>query len=209
MGFNDKLKESFVSGLIVTGPFLVVILFLDILYGWAETIINPIMNYFQLQDIVSLVILAQLAVVAAILVLITIIGYVDRDKHGSRLFARLGDLFDLVPFISTIYDSVRQVAESMSGQSGNYEKAVLVEYPTEDRYKIGFVTGQTEEVNESLEYGESLHSVFIPYSPNPTQGELIYISEEKFTELELEVSEALQLCVSTGAAKSKENGQNQ
>ena len=100
--------------------------------------------------------------------------------------------------LNKIYLGVQQIIDSVAGNKKNlFEKAVLIEYPKKDSYCIGFVTADTTgEIPEKT--GSEMVSVFVPTTPNPTSGFLLFIPKADAIGLEMSVETAVKLVMSAG-----------
>ncbi len=103
-----------------------------------------------------------------------------------------------IPILNKIYLTIQQVVDMVSmNKSQVFERAVFVEFPQKNSYVIGFVTNRATE-KFSLKVGEKLVAVFVPTTPNPTSGYLLYVSEAEIVELNIPVETAVKLVVSGG-----------
>jgi uncharacterized membrane protein len=134
-----------------------------------------------------------------IAVVITVLGDLASRQVGRRLFGSLERGVRLVPLVRTIYFGVRQVSESLIERSTGYDRVVLVQYPIEGSYVVGFVTNNgPSATREAVGEGESTYTVFLPNSPNPTAGQLLLLRESDITDVDMSVREGLRLLVTTG-----------
>jgi uncharacterized membrane protein len=116
---------------------------------------------------------------------------------GKRML-RLGEAFlARIPFIKSIYSSVKDMTDAFSSQTKRaFKEVVLVEFPFKGRHAIGFVTKRSSSHAE-----ETVCSVFIPTTPNPTSGFLLIIPEGELTFLQMTVDEALKYTISLGTSR--------
>jgi uncharacterized membrane protein len=112
-------------------------------------------------------------------------------RQGSRLLNR-------IPIVKSIYNSVKQVSDTLFSSSGNaFREAVLVQYPRQGSWTIAFVTGKPGgEVATHLS-GDYL-SVYVPTTPNPTSGFFLMVPRADVIELGMSVDEALKYVISMG-----------
>ena len=195
---TSRLKESFVAGLILVAPLAVTLYILQILVTWSLRFVNPIVRRLGLvQTTANIELAAQILAVALIVSVITVLGLVAQWSIGKHLFGNLGRTINIIPLVSTIYGGVRQVATSLVDTGSQFERTVLVEYPRDDLYSIGLVTG---EGNTSIDEvtGERAFSVFLPNSPNPTAGRLVMVPESQIHETDMSVREGMRMVVTTG-----------
>jgi uncharacterized membrane protein len=137
--------------------------------------------------------------VVAVLLLILFVGVLARNFIG-RKFIQIGEaIVNRIPLINRIYRAVQQLSQAFfSGERAVFQRAVLVEFPKEGSYCIGF---QTSEVKGEIQRQtrRELLSVFLPTSPNPTSGYLLFIPREKVAPLQMTIEEAVKLVISGGS----------
>lgn len=198
MGIVDSIKRSFVAGLVLVAPLVVTLFVLKILVGWILGFVDPLVQGTQFDQLVGVDRLtAQFVLTGLLLVLITLVGSVAERRTGRAVIGSVSRVVNFVPLVSVIYSSVRQVAESVSNRDTQYQSVVFVEYPREGVYSIGLVTGDSPEAAETLA-GQEVYNVFFPASPNPTQGKLVLVPEDRVYETDLPVRRGLQLLLTTG-----------
>jgi len=104
-----------------------------------------------------------------------------------------------VPLLNKVYGTIKQVNDAFStGNKTSFKTVVLVPFPREGSYSVGFITS---EQNEALDQkaGRKLVNVFIPTTPNPTSGFLILVPEDHVTKLDMSVAEGIKYIISLGA----------
>ncbi|MDR1401387.1 MAG: DUF502 domain-containing protein [Puniceicoccales bacterium] len=194
-------KRSFFTGLILTLPIGITLFFVDImlnyiggpaskiLFGWFDINIKETALIYLILNAISIVLVA---------LIIIAIGFLSKLFFGKLLISWAEKLINHVPFVSTIYKTVKQIIETF-GKTGRsaFSKAVLVEYPRKGCYAIGFLSSETGgEVQEEIQ--QAMVNVFIPTTPNPTSGFLLIIPKEQVTELKMSVADGMKLIVSGG-----------
>ena len=132
-------------------------------------------------------------------VAITLIGILARYYIGKRLIDFADNLMLRVPVLNRIYGTIKQVDQAFtSGKKSSFQTVVLVEYPREGIYSVGFITSeQAEEVYDKT--NKKCVCVFIPTTPIPTGGFLIIVPEEKVIKLDMSVADGLKYIISIGA----------
>jgi uncharacterized membrane protein len=105
--------------------------------------------------------------------------------------------------VRVIYSSVRQVSNALMERSNRYESVVLVEYPREGMYSVGFVTGDSPDEVLSVA-GADAYNVFLPNSPNPTAGRMVMVPDDQVHEVDISVRRGIRLLVTTGIAEAEE-----
>lgn len=198
MTLSATVKNNFIAGLILIAPLVVTLFILRILVNWSLQFINPVvqgtrlMQYTANDELVAQILAAFLIVSA-----ITLLGYLAQQSVSRHLFGNFGRVVNFIPLVNTIYSSTRQVANSLVDRDTRYESVVLVEYPREDLYSIGLVTGESPDVVEDVAE-RSVYNVFLPNSPNPTGGRLVLVPDEQIHEIDMSVRRGLRMIVTTG-----------
>jgi uncharacterized membrane protein len=204
MGLAQRLRDSFVAGLILVAPLVVTVAILKILATWSLQLIDPVVAGTQLTTATANnELAAQVVAALLIIVLVTVVGLVAQYSVGRQLFGNLGRGVTLVPLVSTIYASVRQVASSLVDSDSEYDSVVLVEYPRKNVYAIGLVTGTGRESIDAVA-GEQVYSVFLPNSPNPTAGRLVMLPASEIHETDMSVRDGMGMIVTTGMGEPEE-----
>jgi len=129
---------------------------------------------------------------------LTFIGFLTAGITG-RMITRLGErLLSQVPVVRSIYGALKQIFESVLAQKSNaFREVVLIEYPRKEVWAIAFLTGATKGPVRSM-IDRDVVTVFLPTTPNPTSGFLLFEPREKVQHLEMTVEEGLKMVVSGG-----------
>ncbi|KAB1186784.1 MULTISPECIES: DUF502 domain-containing protein [Haloferax] len=198
-----RLRSSFVTGLILVAPLAVTVFVLQFLFNRITAALRPLVREITpfLADALNysgdIVLISQLLAALIIAVTIALVGYLASMSLGQRLFGSFERGVELLPLVRTIYFGVRQVSESLTEPTAGYDRVVLVEFPREGLFSIGFVTNEAPE-SVSKATDDDLYTVFVPNSPNPTAGALVMLSPDEIRELDMPVRRGLRLLVTTG-----------
>ncbi|MFC6768181.1 DUF502 domain-containing protein [Natrinema soli] len=204
MTLSSRIKSSFVAGLILVAPLAVTLYILRFLVNWSLQFVTPVVRAAGLAQYTRNVeVVAQLLAVVLIVAAVVVLGFLAQQSVGRHLFGNIGRLVNVIPLVSTIYGSVRQVADSLVERKTSYESVVLVEYPREGVYMIGLVTGESPRAVEDVA-GQDAYNVFLPNSPNPTAGRLVLLPEEQVHEVDMSVRRGMRLIVTTGMGDERE-----
>ena len=207
-----SLRNAFITGIVVILPLGVTMIVIRFLL---DRIGTPTSKYFfwflepEFRDMPIVQLGLELLSVLVVLLLITLLGYSSRIFIGRFILNSMEQLLDRVPFISTVYRSVKQIVQTFSQQKkAVFQEVVLIEYPRKRCYVLGFLTstakGETQDVT-----GEHIVNVFIPTTPNPTSGFLLMLPEDDVTRLEMSIADGMKLIISGGAVvPNGENGQS-
>ncbi len=125
-------------------------------------------------------------------VIIWIIGMVATNIVGRKILKLPEVLLLKAPVVNRIYQTIRQIIQTIIVSKTALRQVVLVEYPRKGVYTIAFVTNVYEEK------GKKNVSLFIPTTPNPTSGFFVIVPEEEVIPLKITVEEAMKLVVSAG-----------
>jgi uncharacterized membrane protein len=134
-----------------------------------------------------------------VLLLITLFGYGSRLVLGRMLLRSFERILDSLPFINTVYRTVKQIVDTFGQQNkAVFQEVVLLEYPRKQSYVLGFLTSKARGETQSVT-GEEIVNVFVPTTPNPTSGFLLMIPEQDIRRLDMSVADGMKLIISGGA----------
>jgi uncharacterized membrane protein len=141
----------------------------------------------------------SLLAIAVAALLVTLIGVLAKNFIGRRLIDVADSLMLRVPVLNKIYGTIKQVDQAFSsGKKSSFQTVVLVEYPREGIYSVGFITSEeAPEIDEKT--NKKCVCIFIPTTPIPTGGFLIIVPKEKVIKLDMTVPEGLKYIISIGA----------
>ena len=204
MGLSETLKKSLIAGIALIAPRVVTLVAVRLIFGWLRGILNPIIEGTGLVSLAgNIEILAEIGALLVLLVGITLLGYLAQRSGGARLFELFDRVIGIIPMVSVIYSSVRQVSDALVKRESRYESVVLVEYPREGLYVLGFVTSESPDaVTNAL--GTEAYNVYLPNSPNPTQGRFTLVPTDRVIDIDMSVSRSVRLLVTTGIAEDQE-----
>ena len=125
---------------------------------------------------------------------IYLVGLFVTNVLGKSLLSELEKLVERIPIVSLVYKTVKQITESLGSQNNNaFQKVVQLEYPRKGLWTLAMVTG--DSVNKK---GDEYYHIFVPTTPNPTSGYMIYALKKETIETDLTVEEALKIIISGG-----------
>lgn len=197
MKLGSKIKAYFFTGILVTAPVAMTFYLAYKLITWIDVSVNRLIPPEFRPDNYLPYSIPGLGVVLLILALI-LIGMFAAGFLG-RFFLRLGEwIVYKVPFISSVYSLLKQVFQTfLSSKNEAFTKVVLLEYPRKGLWILGFVSSDTQgEVKDKL--GRELLNVFIPTTPNPTSGFLIFVPKEDTINVDMSVEEGIKFVISGG-----------
>lgn len=193
------LRASFLTGIVVIAPVGLTVWLIWTLVGWVDGFVLPLIPYdFQPEKYIGI----NLRGVGVIIFLLftIVVGWIAKGLIGKSLINLAESLVDRMPIVRSIYSGVKQIAETVFAQSErSFEKACLIEYPRKGIWAIGFIsTTARGEVSTRAATAGDLLSVFVPTTPNPTSGFLLFFPREDVIELDMSVEDAAKLVISAG-----------
>lgn len=194
---RDYLQGYFLAGVLVTGPIaLTLYLAWAFIHGIDRAVSALIPDSYNPQTYLPFNI-PGLGLIAAIVGL-TLIGAVTAGYVG-RIFVRLSErILARMPVISGVYGAMKQIFQTvLSKQSTTFREVVLVEWPRRDMWTIAFVTARPEGQVRDLVESDSV-GLYVPTTPNPTSGYLVYVPQKDVIPLAMTVEEGIKLVISGG-----------
>lgn len=133
-----------------------------------------------------------------IVLVITVVGWFTTNFAGRALIKLYERILARIPAVRSIYGAIKQILETvLANQSNAFRQAVLLEYPRRGMWAIGFITGETKgEVQHLTE--DTVINIFLPTTPNPTSGFLLFLPRQDIVILDMTVEEAIKMVMSGG-----------
>ncbi len=129
------------------------------------------------------------------LALIFLVGLIVSNVVGKKLNHLVEKLFSSIPLVKTIYTPIRDMIRNFSGEGKQaLQRVVMVEFPDKQTKSLGFVINDAVQVNN-----KQMVSVFVPTTPNPTNGFLMFAESAALEDVDMEVDDAIKLIVSMGS----------
>jgi uncharacterized membrane protein len=192
---KNKIKMVFLTGLAVVIPAGLTIYILFFIMDIMDNLLRIIPLDYQPDTLLNFHIPGLGAIVTFILILIC--GLVTKSYLGKRLVVLGERLVGKIPFVRSIYQAIKRIAESLfMDKAQSFKKVVIVEYPCRGVYSIGFITGTPNgEIKEKL--GHCV-GVYFPHALTPTTGIFAIVPREGLIEVNMSVEEAFTLIISGG-----------
>ena len=132
---------------------------------------------------------------------IYIIGILVSNVLGKRVYLWIEAVLLRIPVVNSVYRTIKQITTSISAPERKaFKKVVFVEYPRKGIWTITMVTG--ESTNNK---GVKIYHIFVPTTPNPTSGFMLYIPQKDAQETDLTIEEGLKIIISGGMLAPKKN----
>ena len=193
---GQLIKRYFITGLLIWVPLAITAWVLSVIAGIADHSLRLLPESVHPHAVVGVNIPG--AGIALTLLIIFATGLLATNFIGQRLVSWWEQLLARIPVVNSIYNSVKQVSDTLFSSSGNaFRKALLIQYPRQGVWTIAFLTGQPGgDVANHLQ-GDFV-SVYVPTTPNPTSGFFLMLPRNEVVELDMHVDEALKYIISMG-----------
>ena len=193
-------RRYLIAGILVWLPLGVTLLVIKLLVGLVENLLELVPAAYHPEALLGLEIpyLNVILALLAMLIVVIVTGLLAANLFGRKLVSLWESLLGRIPLVRSIYQSAKQIAETVFSSSGkSFRKVLLIEYPRKGLYTLAFQTGNGDgEVQAKT--SEEVTSVFVPTTPNPTSGFLIFVPSKDVVELDMSVDEALKMVISLG-----------
>jgi uncharacterized membrane protein len=218
-GLLSRLRASFLTGIVVIAPVGLTIWLIWTVIGWVDGFVWPLVpEGFQPDALVNRALgIPRLepngapnpdwvhvnvrGVGVIVFLLFTVfVGWIAKGYIGRAVIRWAEGLVERTPVVRSIYGGIKQISETVFAQSErSFEKACMIQYPRKGIWAVGFISTVAKgEVTERAETSGELLSVFVPTTPNPTSGFLLFFPKEDVIELDMSVEDAAKLVISAG-----------
>jgi len=197
VSFAARMRAYFLAGVLITAPISITFYLAWLIVEFVDGQVTPLIPAKYNPETYLPFSMPGLGLVV-LFVILTIIGALTAGFAG-RVYQRVIErLLNRMPVIRSIYGAVKQILETVLAQQSNaFRQAVLVEYPRRGLWAIAFVTGRTTgEVQNLTE--EEVINIFLPTTPNPTSGFLLFVPRKDLVPLSMTVEEAIKMVISGG-----------
>jgi uncharacterized membrane protein len=194
-GIREHLRGYFIAGIVVTGPTLLTLYIIWLIVTFIDHSVGALLpNVYNPQTYLHVPGIGLIIVVFCL----TLIGALTAGVLG-RVYVRMTDrIITRMPVVRGIYAAVKQIFETvLAKQSNSFREVVLVEWPRQGMWTIAFVTAAVEgELQRRT--GDDTIAVYVPTTPNPTSGYLMFVPRKDAITLEMSVEDAIKYVISTG-----------
>ena len=210
-GILARLRNNFIAGVVVIAPIGLTVWLIWTLLGWVDGFVWPFVpNYYHPDSIINRIfgLTGEDAVevnvrgvgVIIFLVFTILVGWIAKGLIGRSLLRWGEDLVGRLPVVRSIYNGLKQIAETVfTQQEASFDKVCLIEYPRKGVWAIAFVSARAKgEIARRLGQDNDLVGVFMPTTPNPTTGFLMFVPRADIIELDMTLEGAAKLIISAG-----------
>lgn len=203
-----RLRNNFLAGLVICAPIAITIWLTWTFIHWADSWVKPyIPERYNPESYLQFAIPGFGLLIA--LMLITVIGFLGKNLIG-RSILELGDrLFNRTPLVRTVHKSLKQIFETVLKDKGtSFTKAAMIEYPSAGLWSIVFVAtdARGEIATKFRSMDKDMVACFLPPTPFPTAGFLVYVPRDKVVPLDMSAEDAAKLIISVGLVTPPEGG---
>lgn len=202
----ETVRKAFFTGLFVCLPVTltvyIIVWLINLMAAPARGILNSALGVCGVEIPTDVpffnagTTLVSAVIVAAFLVLI---GLVSRYVFGKWIINLLDKIPQRLPMVRSVYASIKQIIDTFSvGKKQTFSKVILVEFPRRDTWTVAFVTHE-QATQLCTITGKNLVHVFVPTTPNPTGGYMIFVPADSIRQLDISVADAMKMIVSGGA----------
>jgi len=191
-----RVRNYFITGLAVFAPLVLTIWVLWLGFSFFDGILKPVVTPIIGREVPGLSLLINV-------ILLIFIGIFVTHALGGRVYRAFESSLLKIPILSGIYSTAKEASNLfLAKKDGSFKAVVLVEFPKEGTYSLGFTTAATiGEIQEKTR--AEVINVYVPTTPNPTSGFLIMVPKSEVIPLDMSVEEAFKIILSGGLTKVK------
>ncbi|MEE2762508.1 MAG: DUF502 domain-containing protein, partial [Pseudomonadota bacterium] len=200
-----RLRNYFLTGFIITAPLFITIYLIWSFIQWVDSWVVPYIPKAYNPDTYLPYSVPGVGLLAAIIA-ITLIGFLTANFIGRTIVNYGEEFVGRMPFVRNIYNGLKQIFQTVfSSESATFQQVGLIEYPRPGLWALVFIATETRgEVDGRLKsMGKNTLSVFLPTTPNPTSGFLLFVPREDVILLDMGVEDAAKLVISAGLVSPK------
>ena len=190
------IKKNFITGLLVLIPLILTVWVLFSLIQFIDQVVLLLPEHLRPEYFLGGDVFGFGVVLTFLAVMFT--GVIANNFFGKKLIQVYENILNRVPFIKSVYSSIKQVSDTLLKSSGKaFSKAVLIEFPSEGTYTFAFITGEPDALITKKLKGKFVN-VYVPTTPNPTSGYTLIVPVKKVIELDISVDQVLKYVISMG-----------
>ena len=197
VGLGARIRTYFLAGVLITAPVSLTIYMAWLFISFVDRKVTPLIPAHYNPETYLPFGLPGLGLLVVFVVL-TLIGALTAGYLGRFVTRIYEGLLARMPVVRSVYSALKQIMETVLAQQSNaFREAVLVEYPRRGMWAIAFITGRTLGEVQNLTEQETVN-VFLPTTPNPTSGFLLFVPRDDIVPLSMSVEEAIKMVISGG-----------
>jgi len=198
MGLAARLRAYFLAGVLVTAPFALTAYLAWAVVDFVDSRVMPLFPDRYNPNAYLPVGIPGIGLIVAF-VLLTAIGALTAGLAGRLLIGFSETLLARMPVVRGVYGAIKQIVSTIvSQQSNSFREVVLVQWPRQGMWTIAFVTGTPTAEIRALSPGSEMVGVYVPTTPNPTSGYLMWVDRREIVPMAISVEDGIKLVVSCG-----------
>lgn len=187
-----QMRKYLITGVLVLVPFVVTIyimyFFFQITDGLLGVAVSRAIGYR----------IPGMGLILTAFICVSV-GMIAQNYFGKRLIASIDNSLEQIPGVRSLYNGIKQVSDVIVRNTrSEFKRVVMLEYPKEDSWVLGFVTGDFILPAGSDRLDDDMVSIFVPTTPNPTSGFLLIISKKKIIDTHMDIEDAMKVVISGG-----------
>ena len=193
-----SLKTYLLTGILVTTPLAITVYLASELIRFIDNSVSGLIPPKYNPETYLPYGVPGLGIVVLVLSLI-LIGMLSSGFLGSFVLQIMNKTISKMPVVSGLYTALKKIMETVigNGNTSAFRQAVLVQYPRKGLWTIAFITGEVySKVQKNVK--QKLVSIYVPTTPNPTSGFLIFVPQTEAIPLDISVEDAWKIIISTG-----------
>ncbi|MCC1482228.1 DUF502 domain-containing protein [Roseibaca sp. Y0-43] len=199
-GLLGSIRSNFLAGLAVIAPGVLTVWLVWNVVTWIDGIVMPLIPARFQPEVLTGWDVPGVGV-AIFLIFTVVMGYFTKGFIGRTLVGWGERIVEAMPVVRSIYNAVKQIADTILARSApTFDRACLVEYPRKGIWATAFISTTTRgEIGDRLGADQDeMISVFLPTTPNPTSGFLLFVPRRDVIELDMSIEDAAKLIISAG-----------
>ena len=201
--FGARLRNYFLTGLVITAPIGITIFITWSFIQWVDDWVKPyIPNIYNPDNYLPFSVPGVGLLFS--LIIITILGFLTANFVGRSMLSFGEVMLGRMPLVRNLYRALKQIFETALSQKGQtFTKAAVIEYPRRGIWALAFIATDTKgevahRIEERDKQSQGFISVFLPTTPNPTSGFLLFVPKRDVIILDMSVEDAAKLVISAG-----------
>lgn len=197
LGLFAWLRGRFFAGMVIAAPLAATFFILQFLITFIDSRVKPLLPPLLQPETYTNYAIPGFGVLVLVVAL-TVLGAITANLIGRSLLTATDRIFSRIPIVKNVYAAIKQLTEVLANnQQASFDRCVMIEYPKKDSWCIGFVSSHAKgEIGAKL--GTDKIGVFVPTTPNPTSGFLIYVDPAECIEIEMTVEEGAKMILTAG-----------
>ena len=192
-----KISNNFFKGILISAPIIITFYIAWGLIKFFDKKASPLLGTFPFE-------IPGFGLIT-VFIFFAIIGFITTGLFGRIFSSSIEKVLSRMPVLRNIYSGLKQLFEAiLAKKSNSFREVILLEYPRVGIWAMGFLTGDTQgEVNRKTK--NQMVNIFLPTTPNPTSGFLLFVPKKDILRLTMTVEEGIKMIISAGMLTPSEN----